>query len=307
MHNGVTRRQLLTAIGGTLMGSNLACRRSGSASEVRIGALCELSGPSSTIGTEQAHGIQFAVDEINASGIPGHQPGINGRPIRLYLEDSESKVSTGLGKAKKLIERDRVHAAFFGAGAYASAIVIVHGGVTSIPAILTVALTSTALLGGIVGFLSSRVGRVAVFLVTFACAEVIYLVVHADPRGLTNGDNGVPGIVARPLLGLDLTGRLSFYYTALAVIVLSYIVLGRITRSQFGEVLLAIRDNETRVRFSGYRVEQYKTAAFVVSALFAGLAGSLTAFHVPRDTVRARAAPACARTSVSSARAPGDR
>jgi branched-chain amino acid transport system substrate-binding protein len=110
VHNGVTRRQLLTAIGGTLIGSNLACRRSGSASEVRIGALCELSGPSSTIGTEQAHGIQFAVDEINASGIPGHQPGIDGRPIRLYLEDSESKVSTGLGKAKKLIERDRVHA-----------------------------------------------------------------------------------------------------------------------------------------------------------------------------------------------------
>jgi branched-chain amino acid transport system permease protein len=96
---------------------------------------------------------------------------------------------------------------------------------------------------------------------------------------LTNGDNGVPGVVARPFLGLDLTGRLSFYYTALAVIVLSYIVLGRITRSQFGEVLLGIRDNETRVRFSGYRVEDYKTAAFVVSALFAGLAGALTAFH----------------------------
>jgi branched-chain amino acid transport system permease protein len=171
------------------------------------------------------------------------------------------------------------HAAFFGTGAYASAIVIVHGGVTSVPAIFAVALASTALIGGIVGFLSSRVGRVAVFLVTFACAEVIYLVVHADPRGLTNGDNGVPGVVARPFLGLDLTGRLSFYYTALAVIVLSYIVLGRIARSQFGEVLLAIRDNETRVKFSGYRVEDYKTAAFVLSALFAGLAGALTAFH----------------------------
>ena len=171
------------------------------------------------------------------------------------------------------------HAAFFGTGAYASAIVIVHGGVTSIPAVFAVVLASAALLGEIVGFLSSRVGRVAVFLVTFACAEVIYLVVHADPRGLTNGDNGVPGVVARPFLGLDLTGRLSFYYTALAITIVSYMVLGRITRSQFGDVLLAIRDNETRVQFSGYRVDEYKTAAFVVSALFAGLAGALTAFH----------------------------
>ena len=171
------------------------------------------------------------------------------------------------------------HAAFFGTGAYAAAIAIVHGGVTSIPLVFAVALISAALIGGIVGFLSSRVGRVAVFLVTFACAEVIYLVVHADPRGLTHGDNGVPGVVARPFLGLDLTGRMSFYYTALAITIASYLVLRRITRSQFGEVLLAIRDNETRVRFSGYRVNEYKTAAFVVSALFAGLAGALTALH----------------------------
>ncbi len=171
------------------------------------------------------------------------------------------------------------HAAFFGTGAYGAAIAIVHGGVTSIPMVFAIALTSAAVVGGIVGFLSSRVGRVAVFLVTFACAEVIYLAVHADPRGWTNGDNGVPGVVARPFLGVDLAGRLSFYYTALAISVVSYVVLSRITRSQFGDVLLAIRDNETRARFSGYRVDQYKTAAFVVSALFAGLAGALTAFH----------------------------
>ncbi len=110
MRTVVSRRQLLAGSGSALLGSIVsACRRTGSAGEVRIGALCELSGPSSTIGTEQAHGIQFAVDEINRTGIPGHQPGINGHPIRLFLEDSESKVATGLARAKKLIERDRVH------------------------------------------------------------------------------------------------------------------------------------------------------------------------------------------------------
>jgi branched-chain amino acid transport system permease protein len=171
------------------------------------------------------------------------------------------------------------HAAFFGAGAYASAIVIVHGHLTAAPAVLAVALSSAALTGLIVGYLSSRVGRVAVFLVTFACAEVLFLLVHADPAELTNGDNGLPGVVTKPILGLDLTDRITFYYVSLAAVVLSYLALARITRSQFGQVMLAIRENEIRARFAGYRVEQYKTIAFVVSALFAGLAGTLTAFH----------------------------
>lgn len=171
------------------------------------------------------------------------------------------------------------HAAFFGAGAYASAISIVHGGVTSAPVVLIVALGTVALVGLIVGFLSSQVGRVAVFLVTFACAEVLYLLVQADPAALTNGDNGLPGVMPLPFLGIDLSDRVTFYYVSLAAVGLSYLAFVRLTRSPFGHVLLAIRENETRAQFAGYRVAQYKIAAFVLSAVFAGLAGALTAFH----------------------------
>jgi branched-chain amino acid transport system substrate-binding protein len=79
------------------------------AEEIKIGALCELSGPASTIGSQQALGIQFAVDEINKTGgILGKGPGVNGRPLKLIVEDTESKVATGLAKAKKLVERDQV-------------------------------------------------------------------------------------------------------------------------------------------------------------------------------------------------------
>jgi branched-chain amino acid transport system substrate-binding protein len=79
------------------------------AEEIRIGALCELSGPASTIGSQQALGIQFAVDEINKNGgILGKGPGVLGRPLKVLIEDTESKVATGLAKAKKLVERDRV-------------------------------------------------------------------------------------------------------------------------------------------------------------------------------------------------------
>ncbi len=89
----------------------LLWRHARAAEEVRLGAICELSGPASTIGSQQALGIQFAVDEINKTGgTLGKGPGSGGRPIKLILEDSESKVATGLAKAKKLVERDRVDA-----------------------------------------------------------------------------------------------------------------------------------------------------------------------------------------------------
>jgi branched-chain amino acid transport system substrate-binding protein len=108
----LTRRRVLTTVaGGPLaIGAQLSAHGAQAAEEIRIGALCELSGPASTIGTQQALGIQLAVDEINRNGgILGGGPGIAGRPIRLILEDTESKVATGLAKAKKLVERDKVH------------------------------------------------------------------------------------------------------------------------------------------------------------------------------------------------------
>jgi branched-chain amino acid transport system substrate-binding protein len=109
----ISRRQLLAGLGGAAIGTALESCTSGrsSADEIRIGALCELSGPSSTIGSQQALGIQFAVDEINRTGgVVGKRPGVDGRPIRLLVEDTEGKVATGLAKAKKLVDRDKVHA-----------------------------------------------------------------------------------------------------------------------------------------------------------------------------------------------------
>lgn len=171
------------------------------------------------------------------------------------------------------------HSAFFGAGAYATAILVVRGGVTSAPLVLAVALAASVLVGLIVGFLSARVSNVAVFLVTFAAAEAFYLLILSDPRGLTNGDNGLPGVAVDAWLGVEFANKTTFYYVALTALALSYVALRALTRSRFGQVLVGIRENELRIRFAGYHVEQYKTAAFVVSALFAGLAGALTALQ----------------------------
>ena len=171
------------------------------------------------------------------------------------------------------------HAVFFGTGGYVAAIIAAHTGISSVPLVLGAALAAAFLVGLVVGFFSARVGSVAVFLVTFAVAEAVRLLVVADPGGLTGGDNGLTGIWPGRFLGLDLANQRIFYYVVLMLVVLSYLVLRRLTRSQFGQVLLGIRENEIRIRFAGYRVEQYKTIAFGISGLFAGLAGALTAFH----------------------------
>lgn len=109
-----SRRQFLkaTAAGSLAFGATpLLWRHARAQEEIRIGALCELSGVASTIGVPQADGMKMAVDEINKTGgILGKGPGISGRPVKLIIEDTESKVQTGVTKAKKLVERDKVDA-----------------------------------------------------------------------------------------------------------------------------------------------------------------------------------------------------
>jgi branched-chain amino acid transport system substrate-binding protein len=82
----------------------------GAGDEIRIGGVFELSGGLSTIGVEQAKGAELAVKQINETGgVVSRKPGVLGRPVKLLMEDTESKVGTGLAKAKKLIEREKVH------------------------------------------------------------------------------------------------------------------------------------------------------------------------------------------------------
>jgi branched-chain amino acid transport system substrate-binding protein len=99
------RRDFLGSVAMTTLATGLqglASRPAFAADEIRIGALCELSGPASTLGSQQALGIQMCVDDINRNG------GLLGRKVSLIIEDTETKVATGLAKAKKLVERDGV-------------------------------------------------------------------------------------------------------------------------------------------------------------------------------------------------------
>ncbi len=73
------------------------------ADEIRLGAITSLSGHASPLGHELGHAVELAVERINQKG------GVLGRPIKLFMEDDESKKPSGLSKARKLVERDNVH------------------------------------------------------------------------------------------------------------------------------------------------------------------------------------------------------
>jgi branched-chain amino acid transport system permease protein len=166
------------------------------------------------------------------------------------------------------------HAAFWGGGGYAAALLARQFQLPFPIAALAGMLAAMAFALPI-GFLSIRRRGIYFAMVTLAFAQMLFYVAN-EWRGLTGGENGVQG-VPRLLPGIGVSRPADFYYAALPLVIVGYFVAYRITRSPFGHVLVAIRDNEARAQALGYPTAWYKLVAFVLSAGLAGLAGSLYA------------------------------
>jgi branched-chain amino acid transport system permease protein len=164
------------------------------------------------------------------------------------------------------------HAAYFGFAAYICGYAAKSLGLTPELAILAGGLSS-ALLGLVVGYLAVRQQGIIFAMVTFALAEVVYFICLRAP--FTGGEDGMQSIPRGHLFGLiDLSDGMSMYYFVVAIFLLCFWVLHRIVHSPFGQVLRAIRENETRAISMGYKTSHYKLVAFVLSATLAGIAGS---------------------------------
>src|SRR4029077_12381051 len=95
---------------------------------------------------------------------------------------------------------------------------------------------------------------------------------------LTGGEDGLGGLQRGGFPAIPL-GNATVYYAFVALVALGVLyVLLRVTRSPFGHVLVAIRENQQRATFQGYHVDRYRLAAFVLAAVVAGLGGALLAF-----------------------------
>ena len=167
------------------------------------------------------------------------------------------------------------HAAYFGMGSYLSAHAAKVWGLTPELAIATGGLTAT-LLGAAFGYLAIRRQGIYFAMITLALAQMVYFV--CVQAAFTGGEDGIQAVPRGALFGVvDLVPDFTLYWVVAAVFLAGFLVLYRIVHSPFGQVLKAIRDNEPRAISLGYRSDDYKLLAFVLSAAFAGLAGGTKA------------------------------
>ncbi|AXS83857.1 MULTISPECIES: branched-chain amino acid ABC transporter permease [Marinobacter] len=167
------------------------------------------------------------------------------------------------------------HAAFFGGAAYITGYVTKEWGFTPLLGILAGA-GFAMVLGAAFGFLAIRRQGIYFAMVTLALAQIIYFLALQMP--FTGGENGLQGIPRGHLFGLiDLNNSLAMYYFVFAIFLVGFGIIYRTINSPFGEVLQAIRENESRALSLGYDVDHFKLLAFVISATLAGLAGATKA------------------------------
>ncbi|MDP2298121.1 MAG: branched-chain amino acid ABC transporter permease [Pseudolabrys sp.] len=167
------------------------------------------------------------------------------------------------------------HALYFGWASYVSAYAAKELGFNPEFAILAGALTAT-LLGLIAGSLAIRRQGIYFAMITLALAQMMYFFAVQAP--FTGGEDGIQAVPRGYLFGfINLNDPINMYGLVLAIFLAGFLMIYRIIHSPFGEVLKAIRENETRAISLGYKTDRYKLVAFVLSAGFAGLAGGTKA------------------------------
>ena len=167
------------------------------------------------------------------------------------------------------------HALFFGWASYLSAHAAKVWGFPPELAIFTGTLTA-AILGVIVGALAIRRQGIYFAMITLALAQMLYF--FALQAKFTGGEDGIQAVPRGTLFGLvNLADTTNMYITVLVIFIAGFLLIYRIIHSPFGEVLMAIRENEARAISLGYKTDRYKLVAFVLSATLAGVAGSTKA------------------------------
>jgi branched-chain amino acid transport system permease protein len=167
------------------------------------------------------------------------------------------------------------HALFFGWASYVCAHAAKVWGLPPELAILC-GTAVAALFGTIVGALAIRRQGIYFAMITLALAQMMYFFAVQAP--FTHGEDGIQAVPRGKLLGLvDLANNFNMYVVVLIIFVACFLLIYRIINSPFGEVLKAIRENEPRAISLGYKTDRYKLLAFILSATFAGIAGSTKA------------------------------
>jgi branched-chain amino acid transport system permease protein len=165
------------------------------------------------------------------------------------------------------------HAGLLGVGAYSIGYLVGRQGWSWPPSVVA-AIALTIAVAAVFGLLAVRTRGIFFVMITLAEGMLVWGLAYRW-SSVTGADNGIRGIT-RPDLA---TAYWQYYYLALAVFAVSALTLALVAASPFGLTLKGIRESEARMRTLGYDVVRHKVIAFVVSGLFAGVAGVLYAWY----------------------------
>nr|WP_322097168.1 branched-chain amino acid ABC transporter permease [Pelagibius sp. Alg239-R121] len=189
------------------------------------------------------------------------------------------------------------HAAFLGVGSYTAVWSFKLLSMNVLPAVVFAVLVAGAF-SFLIGFISLRRSGIYFSILTLAFAQMSYNLAYSVLTPITNGETGLQlaksdprvvdalfveagaGIPSTNFFGIAMSGYGGFYFCAILLIVGFYLSL-RITRSPFGMMLKAIKSNQNRMSYTGLNTRPYALTAFVISGMYAGLAGSLLAVTDP--------------------------
>ncbi len=168
------------------------------------------------------------------------------------------------------------HAAYFGAGAFAT----VHGmnalngsGLLPTPLLPLVGAGAGLALGVVAGWFATQRSGTAFAMITLAIAELLHALAP-QLKGLFGGESGISSM-RMPAWGLNFGTTTQVYYLTLAWVLVSLTLLHFHTRTPAGRLTLGLRENSHRLRFLGYDVHRLGVSAFAISGLFSGVAGAL--------------------------------
>ncbi|KAA0074581.1 branched-chain amino acid ABC transporter permease [Tardiphaga sp. P9-11] len=168
------------------------------------------------------------------------------------------------------------HAMFLGTAGYCTAHALKVWGLTPELGII-VGVVAAAALSVITGLIAIRRQGIYFAMITLALSQLLFFVYLQTP--FTHGEDGIQGIPQGILFGLfNLSKPITLYYVILAGFLLGFLIIYRAINSPFGEVLKAIRENEPRAVSLGYKTDQYKLLAYILSGTLAGFAGALKVF-----------------------------
>jgi branched-chain amino acid transport system permease protein len=170
------------------------------------------------------------------------------------------------------------HAAFFGGGAYSSAIAAQRLGTDQLLVSLGAGILGAALLALVVGFLAVRALGIFFLMLTLALAQMVFAIAFQATE-LTGGSNGFSGVHRPTLVGLDFNAANDLYLLVCVTFLLVVLLLWRVVTSSYGRTLIGVRENERRMRALGYDTRSLKLSAFVLAGAIAGIAGALSSYE----------------------------